>query len=121
MLYTLRPTPGATSTEISGKKLAKWLRHGKLGPEDRGQLALRLQTGMVRLGKLTARQARWLTGATVRDLAAVRRAQRPGNNGRVLYRRDPSDVEVDRVVAAIGADKILRSLDRMTAPAGTAE
>jgi hypothetical protein len=128
MLYTTRPARAITPiTEISGKRLAKWRREGKLSPENRARLALALQTGRVKLGKLTARQVRWLTGATVSELAAARRAQRPAhaprpahNGQRVLYRRNLSDIEVDRAVAELGTNRVLAALDRATRPAAVA-
>jgi hypothetical protein len=102
------------------------LRERKLSPEHRGWLALALQLGTVKLGKLTAKQVRWLTGATVSELAAARQAQRPqrvqrpARNGRVLYRRDPSDVELDRAVATLGANRVMAALDRATRPTAVA-
>jgi hypothetical protein len=120
MSYNARPAAGATTIEISGRKLARWLRAGKLSALDRARLAVALQTGRARLIKLTCMQARQLTGATHYDVAAMRRAPRPpvnGNGRRVLYRRHLGDVEVDRIVAELGASRVMAALDRATKPA----
>jgi hypothetical protein len=106
--------------QISGKKLARRLKEGTLSPELAARLAYDLNTGHVAVSKLPAKWSRMMTGATVAGLASVRRTLRAtnGNGHRVLYRRNPSDADIDTVVAKIGPDKVMASLDRLTKPRG---
>jgi hypothetical protein len=101
---------------IDGMLLAKALKAGDIKPEYAAKLAFELQTGTVILGHLSARQARAVTGATRSGLAAERRSHRPVKGQRVLYRSNPSDADIDKVVARVGADRIMRALDRYTQP-----
>jgi len=103
---------------ISGKELAKALKAGTVTPDFTAWLAYRLQVGGAWLHHLTAKQARQVTGAICADLAAERRKNRPanGNGKRVLYRRNPTEADVDAIVAKLGPDKVMQALDRMTKP-----
>jgi hypothetical protein len=91
------------------------LKAGTINPEFAARLAYGLRTGTV-IGNLTAKQAKGLTGATTGNLAAVRRANRPVGP-RVLYRSKLSTTGIDAIVTKIGEEKVLASLDRLTAPA----
>ena len=104
--------------DVNGRKLANAIKAGTLKPDFAAWLAYRLQIGEVLLHHLTARQARQVTGATCADLAAERRKNRRvnGNGCRVLYRRNPSDTDIDTIVARLGADRVLAALDRITTP-----
>ena len=104
--------------KLSGKRLARWLRAGVIDPDFAARLAYRLQVGTVVVGDFTDKQSRLLTGASRAELAAVRRKHRQanGNGKRVLYRRYPTDSDIDAVVAKIGADRVMKALDRYTQP-----
>jgi hypothetical protein len=101
---------------IDGVLLAKALKAGDIKPEYAAKLAFELQTGTVILGHLTARQARQVTKATRSGLAAERRAHQPVKGPRVLYRCNPTDADIDKVIARVGADRIMKALDRYTQP-----
>jgi hypothetical protein len=101
---------------IYGRKLAALLKAGTASDANMARLAHELQTGVVAITGLTARQARQMTGASRAGLAAERRAHQPVKGRRVLYRSNPSDADVDKVVARVGADRIMRALDRYTQP-----
>jgi len=108
-------------SDINGRKLSRALKAGKLPSDWRARLALRLQEGAVFLHHLTARQARLLTGAKVGDVAAARRVERPNGNGtdnlrRVLFRNNPTDSDVDVIVAQVGTERLMDALDRATKP-----
>src|SRR5262249_50099425 len=87
-------------------------------PDFTAWLAYRLQVGGAWLHHLTAKQARQVTGAICADLAAERRKNRPanGNGKRVLYRRNPTEADVDAIVPQLGPDTVMQALDRMTKP-----
>jgi hypothetical protein len=112
----------AAVKQISGKKLAKQLKTGAISPDFAARLAYDLNTGHLAVSRLTAKQSRWLTGATCADLARVRREMRAtngnsnGGNGRVLYRHDVADSDVDAIVTKVGAERVMASLDRLTKP-----
>jgi hypothetical protein len=105
---------------ISGLRLARALKAGTINPVIAARLAYDLNTGHVIISRLTAKQARMLTGAKCADLAAVRREMRStngnGKHARVLYRHDLTDIDIDTVVTKIGAEKVMQSLDRLTKP-----
>jgi hypothetical protein len=112
---------GQGPSDINGQKLAKALKAGAIPPDWRARLALRLQDGSTFLHHLTAKQARQVTGARVGDLAAARRAERPNDNGtdnlrRVLFRNNPTDSDVDVIVAQVGTERLMDALDRATKP-----
>jgi hypothetical protein len=112
--------------KLSGKRLAKWRKMGVITPDFAARLAYGLQVGRFAVGDFTDKQSRLLTGASRADLAAVRRSARRkhrqhrangnGQHARVLYRRDPTDSDVDAIVAKIGADRVMKALDRHTQP-----
>jgi hypothetical protein len=115
---TTETTPGVK--KVSGQKLARWRKMGLIPPVFAARLADALQVGTVVLSDLTDKQACAVVGATVAGLAAVRRERRKHrattNGTRVLYRRAQTDGDVDAVVAKIGADRVMQSLDRITRP-----
>jgi hypothetical protein len=115
------PTNGGQgpAIKVSGKKLAKWRRMGLITPDFAARLAHALQVGAVVVGNFTPTQACAVTGTTVASLASVRRKHRQANgNGhaRVLYRREVSEADIDAVIAKLGADRIMKALDRYTQP-----
>jgi hypothetical protein len=57
------------------------------------------------------------TGASINELATPRRAAQPERN-RLLYRRADTltDSDLDRLVAEIGATRLMAALDRLTKP-----
>jgi hypothetical protein len=116
------PTNGSgqapAARNINGKKLARALKAGTVQPGLAAWLAYEFQAGGAYLHHLTAKQARWLTGAKCADLAAERRKHRQtnGNGKRVLYRLAPTDSDLDAVIAKLGADRIMKALDRYTQP-----
>jgi|SRR5215471_1038988 len=111
--------------QLSGKKLAKQLKAGAIKPDFQNRLAYDLQTGHLVISRLTAKQARMLTGASRAGLAAVRREMRSTGNGsngttnkqdRLFYRCSPSDADLDVAVACFGS-RLMAAIDRATKPA----
>ena len=117
----------AAVKKVSGRKLMRALKAGTIPPNFAAKLAHAMQTGAVVVGKLPAKWARMMTGATRAGLAAERRAHRQGTRGqgngnggpRVLYRHDLSDEIVDTVVHQVGIERLMAALDRATHPAVT--
>lgn len=127
MLYSPPPNPSATSAspvrDISGRKLRARLRKG-LNPTHRALLAHELETGTVRLYPLPRRQACMLTGASVGYVATLSRltsldrelVKRGLLSLSALHNKPPTDADIDRLVAKLGADRIMAALDRWTRP-----
>jgi hypothetical protein len=121
-LFSNTMKTAAAVKKISGRKLLQALKAGTIPPDFAAKLAYGMQTGAVVVGKLPAKWARMMTGATRAGLAAERRAHRQGSsNGgpRVLYRHDLSDETIDTVVHQVGIERLMAVLDRATHPAVT--
>jgi hypothetical protein len=108
--------------EINGRKLAK--RCKSLSPAHRALLAVALETGDVRLARLTRAQARLLTGASRGYVVTVRRLT-PAERRQVelglvslvsLHNRPPTDADIDRFIRKAGANRVLAAIDRFTSP-----
>src|SRR5262245_12389600 len=99
--------------DINGRKLSRALHKGEVPPDWRARLALRLEDGSAWPHHLPPKMARDVTGATRRDVAAQRGAERQANgngNKRVLFRNNPTDADVDTIVAQVGAERLMGAL-----------
>jgi hypothetical protein len=107
--------------DVNGRKLSRRLKR-ELNPTHRALLAFELECGVLWLHHLSRRQAQRLTGANQRHVTSLRRAS-PDEREQVKKGllplsalRAPSDADVDRIVARIGAERLLKAFDRLTAP-----
>lgn len=126
MLYSpvIPPNTTVTSTpspvrDINGRKLSGAIAN--ISPVQRT-----FQTGALCLHHLTRRQALALTGASTGYLSTVvrltpeeREQVRRGKLALAVFhkcRREMSAVELDRLVAQLGAERVMAALDRFTRP-----
>ena len=94
-------------------------------PTQLALLAHALSTGMTRVERFTSKQARLLTGASfgyTNTVAHLSDRERDALRGGFLslsecHNRPPTDAAVDRIVAKLGAERVLDALDRLTRPA----
>ena len=127
MLYNTSSggTTAPTAPSIDGRQLSRRLK--KLSPEKRALLAHDLERG-ARLENLTRAQAAAMTKVAPSYIATVDRAsaeerKQLGYGWLTLswlhnaHRRRPvTDADVERIVKKIGADRIMRALDKITSP-----
>jgi hypothetical protein len=130
MLTMLSLGPDAVPVkDINAHLLNRRVRKG-LGPTQAALLAYELEVGTARLREIPRREACRLTGASVGYVATIAKAS-PEERAAIL-RGDlpvtrlhnkpkalPTDDELDRLVAMIGADRIMAALDRYTQPTTT--
>jgi hypothetical protein len=110
--------------EISGRSLARRLKKG-LGPTHSALLCFAMEHGEVLLRDLTRRQAMALTRASAGYVATVGRLTPQERDllalGKLslsaVHNRPPTDADVDRVVAKLGAERARAALARLTKPA----
>ncbi|SRR5260370_42424635 len=98
--------------QINGRKLARKLRHDEIPPDQRARLAEDLRTGELHISNLTSAQARRIAGASVADVALVRRLARAKRRRGARL----TDNDIDILVERIGAGRIFQALDRATRP-----
>lgn len=132
MLYRPDHPPGTsspprpTARDINGHKLARALKNKNISPAHRALLAHNLEIGAAYLHHLTRQQSLALTDASggyvasVANLTPEEREQ--VNTGKLSLsvvhnrKREPTDAQLDRLVARIGADRVMAALDRLPAP-----
>jgi hypothetical protein len=116
-------TGTAPVKDVSGRQLARRLKRG-LSAAFRALLAHEMQAGAVCIHHLSRRQAVALTSASwgyVSTIAKMTPDEREQlGDGRLslsaVHNRAPTDADVDRIVAKLGAERVLAALDRATAP-----
>lgn len=109
------------SRNINGRKLSRRLKKG-LSPAFRALLAHELETGAV-LHDLTRRQACKLLQVSpsyVATLAKIDPEQRAmiarGQLSLSAIHNKLTDTDIDRIVAKLGAERIMAAIDRYTQP-----
>ena len=111
MQYHLRTLPTtATVGNINGRKLS---RRKKITPTHRALLAYELQTGALSVHHFTRKQALALTKASLGYATTVGRATA---KERTKITRGVLSISNDRLVAPLGAERVLAAVDRITAP-----
>jgi hypothetical protein len=108
---------------ITGRQLNQELKSASA--VDRARLARKIEQGELQLLRLTRKQATGLAKVsagyvgTLSRLSADERTQlaRGQLSLSQAHRRRATDVEVDRIIARLGAEVIMAGLDRATAPA----
>jgi hypothetical protein len=112
--------------DVNGRKLSRRLKR-ELNPTHRALLAFELERGALWVHHLSRRQAQKLTGANQRHVTSLRRATEEERErvkkgllplGELTPRAPvvPTDADIDRVVCQLGAERVMQSLDRLTAP-----
>jgi hypothetical protein len=108
---------------ISGRRLNRLIRWASA--TDRALLAYELEQGAIQVLRPTRTQAATLTRASSGYIGAIARLSADERTqlargwfslSRAHNRRRNTDAEIDRIVAAFGAEAIMAALDRATAP-----
>jgi hypothetical protein len=123
-VYTNGQAPaGKAVKDINGRKLSRRLKRGLISPTFRALLARDLETGAVRLHNLTRRQACRIMQVSVGYVTTVARTD-PENRKKLevgqvslaALHTTPTDRQLDRLNARVGADRVMAALDRYTRP-----
>jgi hypothetical protein len=107
---------------LTGRQLARSAR--QLNPTARAVLSEQLRAGSVQVMKLTAGQARRLSGASFGYANALHRATRQEWDDVVSGRRKladlvnkpMSDAALDKLIIKLGPGRVMAALDRHTSP-----
>jgi hypothetical protein len=117
------PTSAAVPKIVVGKKLSR--RRKGISPSHRALLARDLETGRARLcAPLTRKQSLAVTGASngytarAAGLTPEERVQVEAGSLSLssVHNRPPTDAQIDRLIARVGADRIMKGIDRYTSP-----